>query len=1037
MKAHLEGKLETEIVEHLTSHGWHAGTSSSYRRELGLDTAELYTFIGATQAEKWDKLISLHGTADKAQQKFARRVADELTKRGTVDVLRNGVTDLSVKFDLLYPAPAHELTPELRVLYDGNRCTVTRQLAHSESNPADTVDLAFFVNGIPISTAELKTQTTGQDITDAIHQYRADRTASDLIFAHRTVVHFAVDTNHVEMTTQLGGNKTVFRPFNTGSGGAGRPGGKGNPSNPAGHATAYLWEQVWHRDTWLDLLAAFVHVEKTDVVDPLSGKKSVKRTTLFPRYHQWHAVRSLLDTVRVEGPGTPKLIEHSAGSGKSNTIAWLAHGLSRLHTPHDLTLLAPAAVKAGLTADVPVFDKTVIVTDRVVLDRQLQDTVTGFAHTPGSIVRIGEGKTSADLRAALESKQARIIITTLQKFSVVAQAATELAGTRFAVIVDEAHSSQSGEAAKDLKAVLGDLTGDAALTAAEKATMDAEAEEVTVEDLLAASVAARGRQSNLTFFAFTATPKHKTLELFGERVADADGTERLLPFHLYSMRQAIQEGYILDVLANYTTYSTYYRLANGLGVGEDPELPKGKAASALARFVSLHPTNLAQKAEIVVEHFRAHTRSKIGGKGKAMVVTRSRLHAVRYHQAITSYLKAKGYDTGPDALKALVAFSGTLIDPDAPSVEYRETMMNGFAERLLPEKFNTDEYQVLVVAEKYQTGFDQPLLHTMYVDKKLPGLKAVQTLARLNRTHPGKSDTFVLDFANTAEEIAIAFAPYFTTTTASPTDPNVLYNQKSRLDAHDVLVPDEMDAGVAAILASGTASQLASAKLNAAIDPAVERYLALEEDDQVDFKDALNGFTRAYSFLGQIVPFSDLELERLYYYGKYLLTKLPTADSGGAVDLSGAVVLTHLRTDLVAESEVLSLLNGSDEPLKGHSGEGLGKQVEMPVAALSSLIEALNERFGLSLGDADRIWFEQQEEHLQADADVRLVALGNDLEQFRVFLTPVIEEKIVDRHQANGELFNAFFANDTFRDLMQGWLTQQLWDRIRGEGKTG
>jgi type I restriction enzyme R subunit len=657
------------------------------------------------------------------------------------------------------------------------------------------------------------------------------------------VVHFAVDPNTVEMTTELAGEKTVFRPFNLGSGGPGEDGGKGNRANPHGHSTAYLWEQVWERRTWLDLLATFAHVEKRTVTDPVSGKQTVRRTLVFPRFHQWHAVRRLLDTARVEGPGRSYLIQHSAGSGKSNTIAWLAHGLSRLHTPH-------TDARDDLGPDVPVFDKTVAITDRVVLDRQMQDTVTGFSHTPGSIVTIGDGKTSADLRAALESVQARVIITTLQKFSVVAQAATDLAGTRFAVVVDEAHSSQTGEAAKDLKAVLG----------------EAEAEDA--EDALAASVAARGRQPNLSFFAFTATPKAKTLELFGERVLEPDGSERLRSFHLYSMRQAIEEGYILDVLRGYTTYSTYYRLANGLS--EDPELPKGKAASALARFVSLHETNLAQKAETVVEHFRADTRSRLGGRAKAMVVTRGRLHAVKYHAAISAYVEKKGYRD----VRALVAFSGTVTDPDT-KVEYREPLLNGFGEKELPQRFASGDYQVLVVAEKYQTGFDQPLLHTMYVDKNLSGVNAVQTLSRLNRMHPGKTDTFVLDFANSAEEIQEAFAPYYTQTSATPTDPNVLYNLSGRLDAAGVLHPDEVKAGVQAILAG---AQDGSAALHAALDPAVARFAALDEQDAEEFRDALTAYLRAYAFLGQVVPFADTHLEELYYYGKYLLTKLPARD---------------------------------------------------------------------------------------------------------------------------------------------------------------
>ncbi len=1004
--AHLERQFEDEVVAHLTGHGWYVGDRTSYRRELGIDTGELLTFFGATQPEKWDRLISLHGSADKAQQRFAKRLADELTSRGTIDVLRRGVTDLGVHVDLLYAEPAHELTPELRRLFEANRCTVVRQLGHSESNLADAVDLTLLVNGLPVATAELKTQTTGQDVTDAVRQYRADRDPRDLIFSARAIVHFAVDTSSVEMTTELAGPSTVFRPFNRGTGGPGRDGGKGNPSNPAGHATSYLWETVWERRSWLGLLATFAHVEKRSVADPLTGKAKVRRTVVFPRFHQWHAVRLLLEAARVDGPGASYLVQHSAGSGKSNTIAWLAHGLSRLHTPH-------TGARADLGPDVPVFDKTVVVTDRVVLDRQLQDTVTGFRHTPGSIVTIGDGRTSADLRKALEGHQARVIITTLQKFSVVAQAATDLAGTRFAVIVDEAHSSQSGEAAKDLKAVLGD--------AAVEESADA-------EDLLAASVAARGRQPNLSFFAFTATPKARTLELFGEKSTEPDGSEALRPFHLYSMRQAIEEGYILDVLRGYTSYSTYYRLANGLGE-QDPELPKGKAASALARFVSLHETNLAQKAEIVVEHFRAHTRSRIGGRAKAMVVTRSRLHAVRYHQAITAYLERKGYRD----LKALVAFSGTVQDPGSPSVEYREAMLNGFGERELPERFAGDDYQVLVVAEKYQTGFDQPLLHTMYVDKKLAGVRAVQTLSRLNRTAPGKTDTFVLDFANSAQEITEAFAPYFTSTVATPTDPNVLYNLSQRLDETAVLHPDEVAAGVTAILAGAPDG---SAVLNAALDPAVRRFKALDEQDADAFRDALGAYVRAYAFLGQVVPFRDVELERRYYYGKYLLTKLPAADPGGTVDLSGAVVLTHLRTDLVAEGQDLIL--GDDGEGGGLlppalPGEGRGKQAEEPVSLLSQLIDALNERFGAGLGEADLVWFEQQQVELQSSHDVRQVALHNDAEQFAVYLRPRIEQSIVDRHQANGELFESYFASDDRRELVDGFLIRATYEGIRGD----
>lgn len=1007
MTAHLESAFEDALVKHLADNSWVHGAASEYDRALGLDTGQLFEFIGATQQKAWDKLRLMHGDPNVAQHKFAQRLANEITARGAIDVLRRGVKDLGVAIDLAYFAPAHDLTPELRRLYEANRVTVTRQVAHSESHPADAVDLMLSLNGIPLATAELKTQTTQQSAEHAMAQYRNDRNPADLIFRSRTLVHFAIDQDSVYTTTRLAGKHTVFLPFNQGSNGPGVDGGKGNPVNAGGHRTAYLWETVWQRDNWLDLIGSFVHVE---AIRDQRGKKTGQTLTVFPRYHQWDAVTRLLAASRAEGPGHNKLIQHSAGSGKSNTIAWLSHRLSRLHT----------------AADEPVFDKVVIVTDRVVLDRQLQDTVASFDHTPGMIVKID--RDSQQLRAALEGKQARIIITTLQKFPVVAQSATDLAGTRFAVIVDEAHSSQSGEAVKGLKAVLSGRTGDEALAAAEAADAEVEAAEKDVEDLLADSVAARGPQGNLTFFAFTATPKHKTLSLFGERGAVVGGEQRYEPFHLYSMRQAIEEDFIIDVLETYTTYATYYRLANGLG--EDPELPKGKAASALARWVSLHPTNIEQRAEVIVEHFRRHTATRIGGRAKAMVVTASRLHAVRYHQAITAHIRRRGYDKGERPVRALVAFSGTVTDPDNPEVQYREPLMNRFGEGQLPERFASDEYQVLVVAEKYQTGFDQPLLHTMYVAKKLKDVKAVQTLSRLNRIAPGKVDTFVLDFVNDADDIREAFRPYFAQTTAAPTDPNILYNLQRRiLDAGIVDDPD-VRAAAEAILRGGASG---SARLNAAIDPAVERWKDLEDDEaREEFRTAVRDFSRQYAFLGQIVPFSDSDLEALYYYAKYLLTRLPKPQGGGGVDLDGAVVLTHLRTQLIAEHADLSLTDGAADPLEG-AGESRGKQNEEPTEALSALINALNERFGMDLGEGDRIWFEQQEAHLRDDHNVKTVALGNDFDQFKVFLEPLLEDKIVDRHEANGELFSAYFDKPEFREQMVAWLTRKLYDGIRRE----
>ena len=667
-----------------------------------------------------------------------------------IDVLRRGVTDLGVKIALAYFRPQHGLTPTLEQLYAANRCSVTRQLRYAPGHDAE-LDLALFVNGLPVATVELKNQLTSQTVEHAKKQYREDRSPRDLMLSgKRAVAHFAVDPALVFMTTRLQGASTRFLPFNKGT----PDGGAGNPPSLDGHRTAYLWQEVWQRDNWLDLLHRFIHVE------PGTGRGPTG-AVIFPRYHQWDAVRRLVGDAGANGPGRSYLVQHSAGSGKSNTIAWAAHQLSNAHDPQDRR----------------VFDKVVVITDRVVLDRQLQDTIFQFDHKPGVVEKID--RNSAQLAAALTGGSAQVIITTLQKFPVVLKAGTALKAGRYAVIVDEAHSSQTGEAAKDLKQVLGAST-DEQLQAAEAQDAASEATGDPQDELIAVALAARGRQDNLSFFAFTATPKARTLELFGTKRAD----DTYGPFHLYSMKQAIEEGFILDVLKGYATYGSYWKIA--AAAAEDPDVDKAKAAAQLARFVSLHPTNLAQKAEVIVEHFRTHTRRKIGGRAKAMVVTRSRLHAVRYKRAIDAYLDEKGYDD----VRTLVAFSGTVTDD---GVDYSEPQMNGgLAETALPTEFAGDEYQLLIVAEKYQTGFDQPLLHTMYVDKKLEGVRAVQTLSRMNRIHPGKTDTFVLDFANDTEQIQDAFGPFFEATIAEPTDPNLLYNAAARLDAFGVI--DRMQA---------------------------------------------------------------------------------------------------------------------------------------------------------------------------------------------------------------------------------------------------
>ena len=1020
-----ESAFESSIEAHLLSHGWLKGTPQSYDVVLGLAPDPLLEFLAASQPDKWEQLCSRHGGEERTRAKVSKRVADEITARGTVDVLRRGVKDSGVTFRVAFFAPANGLTPGLWDQYQANRLTVVRQLHHSESRPGDSLDVTLFVNGIPTATAELKNPLTHQTVAHAMEQYRSDRIPADLVFRHRAVVHFAVDPDQVYMTTRLAGQDTVFLPFNQGSGGPGQAGGAGNPTNTDGYRTAYLWERVWSRDAWLGLLGSFVHVE--DVHDDAGTKPGASRT-LFPRFHQWDAVTQLLDATKADGPGVDRLVQHSAGSGKSNTIAWTAHELSRLHTQSFHGELTEQVRAAGLGADQPIFHKVIVITDRVVLDRQLQATVSGFEHTPGTIVKIDEN--SAQLRAALEGNTARVIITTLQKFPVVAEAATKVAGLRFAVLVDEAHSSTSGEAIKDMKRVLtGGEDDELILALTEEADAALEAGVKDATDLLVESMTARGKQANLSFFAFTATPKPKTLELFGQRVLGADGAERFVPFHLYSMRQAIEEGFILDVLANYTTYDTYYRLANS-EPGDDPEVPVGKAANALARYVSLHPTNLAQKAEIIVEHFRAKTAGKIDGQAKAMVVTRSRLHAVRYKQAIDAYITKMGYDRTAPSIKALVAFSGTVIDPASPEVAYTEPLMNGFGEAQLPKRFGSDEYQVLVVAEKYQTGFDQPLLHTMYVDKKLSGVKAVQTLSRLNRTHPGKTDTFVLDFTNPAEEIQAAFEPFFESSAASPSDPNLLYGLERKVRDAGVLEPTEVSAAVAALLGGRTTEQRV---IYANLNPAVDRFVALEAEQRLDFRDSMKSYVRAYAFLAQVMPWTEKDLEELYLYGKALLPMLPPEPTEPFPQISSSVLLSHLRIEARSVEEDLSLDRGTDEAGVALPGGGVGKLNEPPKERLSQLIDQLNERFGMNLTDADRVWFEQQKQAVKESDDVRVVALNNDRDQFAIVLEKFAEDAIIDRHQANGMLFNAFFEKPGFREALLDYLGT-AYDEINAEG---
>ena len=761
------------------------------------------------------------------------------------------------------------------------------------------------------------------------------------------------------------------------------------------------------RHSLLDLLARFIHLQIDEKRDD-HGRKVRTETMIFPRYHQLQAVRMLVDAARREGAGHNYLVEHSAGSGKSNTIGWLTHRLASLHD----------------AANERVFDSVIVVTDRVVLDQQLQDTIYQFEHKRGVVQRIDES--SRQLAEALENA-VPVIITTLQKFPFVSRQLLRMAeergtagtGTiptrRCAVVVDEAHSSQGGETATDLKEVLGGeaLREEARKRASEEGREDLEA--------LFRSMAKRGRQANLSFFAFTATPKHRTLAVFGR-----DGR----PVHRYTMRQAIEEEFILDVLKHYTAYGTYFRLLKSCA--DDPAVERKKAAQALARFLKLHPHNIAQKTEVMVEHFQAVTRHKIGGRAKAMVVTGSRLEAVRYKQSFDRYIREKGY-----AIRSLVAFSGTVADDKVEGVTYTEPGMNqGISEKELPEKFATGEYQVLLVAEKYQTGFDQPLLHTMFVDKRLAGIQAVQTLSRLNRVHPFKEDTFVLDFVNDREEIREAFMTYYEgAEMGEEVDPARMYAIKAELDASGIYLHEEVERFSTVYFAPKRRQSASDHRtMNAALDPAVSRFTALRDDreeEAEDWRGKVQAFLNLYGFLSQVIPYQDSDLERLYVFLRHLAAKLPRRRSGPAYRFDDEVRLEYYRLQKVSEGSI-SLGDGEARPLDGPTevGSGLARPEAVP---LSQLIDIVNERFGTDFNQADQLFFDQIVEAAVADDGLRQAAEVNPDDKFELVFKGLLESLFVERMDQNEEIFVRFMNDESFRKIVTAWMASEAYRRLRSD----
>jgi type I restriction enzyme R subunit len=991
---HRERAFESAIEYHLITHGGYTKASPLvFDQERALDTTQLIPFLKETQKESWEGLEKLHGTATKVV------VLDDLGKamesRGSLDVLRHGFKCYGKSLRVAYFAPAHSMNPETQKLYAANRLTITRQLCF-ETTSNKSLDVVLSLNGIPVATAELKNPMTGQTVGNARYQYQHDRDPNDLIFRFkkRTLVHFAVDPDLVYMTTRLAGKSTHFLPFNKGNGT-----GAGNPDNPHGYKTAYLWEEVLERHSFLDILHRFVHLEIEE--REIAGRLVRKETLIFPRYHQLDAVRKLEATSKAEGPGHNYLVMHSAGSGKSNSIAWLAHRLATLHGADDQR----------------VFDSVVVVTDRRVLDQQLQNTIYQFEHKQGVVVKIDEDSTQ--LAEALKNATP-IIITTLQKFPFVTEKIGVLPTRKYAVIIDEAHSSQSGEAAAELRGTL------ASEAISQRAKEEAEVQGLPdYEEEILKTVARRGHQPNLSFFAFTATPKHKTLATFGR--PGADGMPA--PFHLYSMRQAIEEGFILDVLKNYTTYKLYFRLLKS--VEDDPKLDKRKAARALARFVSFHPHNIAQKTEVMIEHFRTFTKHRIGGKAKAMVVTSSREAAVRYKLEFDRYLAEKGYTD----IKALVAFSGTVVLD--MNDEYTEVGMNkGIREKELPERFASDEYRMLIVAEKYQTGFDQPLLHTMYVDKRLGDVQAVQTLSRLNRIFPPlKEDTFVLDFVNEREHILEAFKPYYEVAAIDEmAEPSQLYYLQSKLAQEQVYYDAEVE-GFCKVFFKPKANQTPSdhALLNSFLDSAVTRFKDLDPGKQEEFKGLLTAFRNLYAFLAQIIPFQDTDLEKLYTYIRFLISKLP---KGGRerLDLDDEVTLKYYRLQKISEGSIV-LEPGDRGTVSGPTAVGTGMRRDEQVE-LSRLIDIVNERFGTEFKPADELFFNQLREEAVADSVLQQAALANTLENFKFVFDKALEGLFIDRMEQNEEIFARYMNDKDFQQVVTNVLLRQVYNQIHAEHET-
>ena len=978
-------------------------------RDRALDAATLVNFIQTTQPKAWERFERMCNSDSTA--KFAKVFNDAVDRLGMVAVLKHGFKHRGIPFKVVFFKPESGLNESAVDRYSKNVCRCIRQFHFAETGN-QTIDMVLDANGIPLVGIELKDQFTGQDVENAMRQWREDRDprCRCLKFNTRMVAFFAVDLENVYMTTKLEGAKTFFLPFNQGSAGAGNDGGAGNPANPDGYATSHLWEVALQKDSLLDIVNKFLHLEVKEETELDARGNEVKRKKeriIFPRYHQLDSVRKVIADVCANGTGKNYLVQHSAGSGKSNSIAWTAYRLASLFVD-----------------DTPLFDSVVVVTDRRVLDSQLQETISGFDHAIGSVVTIGKDKTSADLRDAINGG-ARLIVSTLQKFPVIYEQ-VESEGKRFAVIVDEAHSSQTGTSALKLKSALADKRD----ALEEYAEIEAEAEDAAAdwEDQLADELASHGRHKNLTFVAFTATPKEQTLEIFGDEWPDGS----FHPFHVYSMRQAIEEGFIMDPLANYVSYSEAVELART--VPDNPDVPSSPTLKLLRKYKELHPYALGQKAEIIVETFRNVTRTKIRGKGKMMVVTASRLATVRYYHEIKRYMQKKGYDD----IEVLVAFSGAISDPaDGPDgPEYTEPVINvGHDGQRVAESQTKAEFHnygdVLVVAEKYQTGFDEPLLHTLVVDKKLKDVKAVQTLCRVNRIHPDKEDTYILDFVNKPEDIQKAFERFYTETSLSEQiNTDLLYQVQTDIRGYGLYDESDIEAAAEIVFTDGKGKSQSNVqgKLAAVLKPAVARYNELNDDERYQVRRKVRSFCKWYTYITQIVRMFDRDLHKEYVYLSYLrhllkVEKIPVE----AVDDKVEMRFYKLKQEFEGS---ISL-----EPGGGVLDPGGAAKTVTPDKKrdpLQVLVDKFNEQWAGNFTEGDRVVIDTLWKRIAENPQVADTIRRDGRQVFESSLLPkVFDEEARRAYVENTDSFTSLFEDSEKYRAMMSAIGQLLVEKFK------